>query len=299
MDQGTQRLIRRHNAQMRDLIVRDIDALEQKLNVKRQVTDMADNAVDTVKGKLGMNHRNPNEGWVDFIRHNAAPLAAVGLGGAVLAKNLQSRVDTTGTTTTTQTRGEYFDPTHQQASGMREQVGSRLSNASETASEGLSSAKEQVSETTHVVGEKAVQAKDAVAERIPSREEVKVIARDHSQVVGVAALAVGAVAGVLTPRSKAEERRIAPVQSQVRDKASDLADQGIEKAKEQVDVATSAVSAGIETAKDEYESSGDEESPDPGGSTVGGTTELPDLTRPNRITGSRIDESNGVPGSRI
>lgn len=308
MDQGTQRLIRRHNAQMRDLIVRDIDALEQKLNVKRQVTDMADNAVDTVKGKLGMNNRNPNEGWVDFIRHNAAPLAAVGLGGAVLARNLQSRVGHSVTSTSPRAGERHFDPTHQQAGGLREQVGSKLSDATDTASEGLSTAKEQVSEKTHAVGEKAVEARDAVAakatvvkdavvEHVPSREEMKVVARDHSQVVGVAALAVGAVAGVLTPRTKAEERRLAPVQSQVREKASELADQGIEKAKEQVDLAAGAVSAGIETAKEELESSGDE--PDPGGSMVSGATELPDLTRPNRITGSRIDETNGMPGTRI
>lgn len=296
MDQGTQRLIRRHNAQMRDLIVRDIDALEQKLNVKRQVTDMADNAVDTVKGKLGMNNRNPNEGWIDFVRHNAAPLAAVGLGGAVLAKNLQSRVDHAGSSTSVQTTA-HFDPSQESSSegGVREQVGSKLSDATSTAADGISSAKDQVTETTQAVGEKAVQAKDAVMDRIPSRNEVKVIARDHSQVVGVAALAVGAVAGVLTPRTKAEERRLAPVQTQMRDKASDLVDQGMELAKDKVDVAAGAISSGVETVKEELEGSGDE--PDSGGSSVSGATDLPDLTRPNRITGSRLETSNGVPGS--
>lgn len=307
MDQGTQRLIRRHNAQMRDLIVRDIDALENKLNVKRQVHDMADNAVDTVKGKLGMNNRNPNEGWLDFVRHNAAPLAALGLGGTVLAKNLQARVSSTDSATSGSTGSAYFDPTVEQSSpGLREQVGGKLSGVGETASEGLSSVKGQVSDATQVVGGKASDAKDAVAvhamvakdavvERIPSASEMKVIARDHSQMVGVAALAVGAVAGVLAPRTKAEERRIAPVQSQVRDKASELVDQGMDMAKEKVDVATSAISSGVETVKEELDSSGgDERESDGGGSTVTGATELPDLTRPNRITGSRLESPNGV-----
>jgi gas vesicle protein len=295
MDQGTQRLIRRHNAQMRDLIVRDIDALEQKLNVKRQVSDMADSAVDTVKGKLGMNNSNPNEGWLDFVRHNAAPLAAVGLGGAVLAKNLQSRVGhADSSSASSRTGGQYFDPTTQHSSGIREQVGSKLSGATGTAADGFSSAKEQVSETTQVVGEKAIEAKDAVLERIPSRDQVQVVARDHSQVVGVAALAVGALAGVLTPRTKAEERRLAPMQSQMRDKASDLADQGIEMAKDKVELATDAISSGVETVKEELDGGGEQSQQDD--STVSGT-DLPDLTRPNRITGSRVETLDGVPGS--
>lgn len=295
MDQGTQRLIRRHNAQMRHLIVRDIDALEHKLNVKRQVNDMADSAVDTVKGKLGMNDRNPNEGWLGFVRHNAAPLAAVGLGGAVLARNLQSRLGHADTPTGTRTEGTTLEPTTTESSGLRDRASSKLSDASETAADGMDSAREQVAGTTQAVGEKAARAKDSVAEQIPSRSQAKAMARDHSQIMGAGALAAGAVAGVLAPRTKAEERRLPPVQSQMRERAGELADQGMEKAQEKADQAAEAISAGVETAKEEFKDSSDEE-PGARSDELAGDTDLPDVTRTNRITGSRTETSGGVTG---
>jgi hypothetical protein len=296
MDQGTQRLIRRHNAQMRDLIVRDIDALERKLNVKRQVSDMADNAVDTVKGKLGMNSSNPNEGWMDFVRHNAAPLAAVGLGGVVLAKNLQARAGSS--TTSTSPRYVPADVSSDESSGVREQVGEKLSDVASSASEGMSAASDKASQVADTVTTQAVAAKDAVVDRIPSRQDMKVVAHDHGQALGVAALAVGALAGVLTPRSTAEQRRLAPVQSHVRDTAGDLFEQGIDKAKEQVDVAASALSTGVEAAKDEFQDAQEDGAePEPPGTSQ--TSDLPDMTQPNRITGSRVESANGSPGTHV
>jgi hypothetical protein len=279
---------------MRDLIVRDIDALEDKLNVKRQVSDLTDNAVDTVKGKLGMNS-NPNESWVDFARHNAAPLALVGLGGAVLAKNVQSRV-ASSTHTTSSSQSQYFDPSagstysEDSSEGLRDKVGSKLSGMGGTASDGVDTAKDKVMETGQAVGGQVVQAKDMVIERIPSKGEAKQMARDHGQMLGVAALAAGAVAGAFVPRSKAEERRVAPLQSTVKDKAGELAEQGVEKAKETAERASEALSTGVETAKEEFADSGEDEPPATSGTS---STDLPDLTQPNRITGSR----NGVTGT--
>ncbi len=304
MDQGTQRLIRRHNAQMRDLIVRDIDALEEKLNVKRQVSHLADNAVDTVKGKLGMNNSNPNESWVDFVRHNAVPLAAVGFGGAVLAKNLESRFGSHSGSSSATLRGSG-SPTMQRTgasvgypmvgstdgedtseggglrdkvSGAGEALGDKASSAKDAVSGGASTAKDAI------VGG-ASSAKDMVVDVVPSRAEAGRMARDHNQVLGMFALVAGAAAGAFVPRSKAEERRLAPVQESVREKASDLADQGVEKVKETAERAQEAVSAGVDTAKSEFEDAGDEEPP--GTTDTSSSSELPDLTQPNRITGSR------------
>lgn len=330
MDQGTQRLITRHNEQMRELIVRDIDALENKLNVKRQVSSMADDAVDKVKGTLGMNNRNPNEGWGDFVRHNAAPLAAIGLGGTLLARNLRTRMETHTTTVGTSSEhavaGGYTGTSGAASrtyddgngsSGMKDRASSVATSVQDTASTGVSSAKEKVSGATSMVGDKAshakdtvsthaVHAKDVVVERIPSRDEARRMAHDHSQLLGVAALAAGAVAGAFIPRSRAEKEKLAPVQSSMKDKASDLVETGVEKAKETADRAAEAVRTGAETAKEEFSDQGSDDSSasssfddDLSGDTPRDTTpdSLPTVTQPNRITGGSGSMSGG--GTRV
>jgi hypothetical protein len=104
------------------------------------------------------------------------------------------------------------------------------------------------------------------------------MATDHYSLVGLAALGAGAVAGTFMPRTKLEERKLAPVQDKVKERASAVVEEGVEKAKETADRAAEALSVAAETAKEEFADSGDDEPPSSG---------LPDLTRPNRITGSR------------
>lgn len=310
MDPAAQELISRHNEQMRELIVRDIDALQDKLNVKRQVSAKADHALDKVKGTLGMNHRTQDEGWTSFVRHNAAPLAAVGLGGVVLAKNLRDRTSTTDTQTTTTrqiTESSYVPyPAGSSDDGgsMKDKAASKVGDVQSAASDQLDSAREKVTDVTDTarikamdakdaVSEQAVHAKEVIVEHIPTRQQAKRAAHDHSQLLGLAALAAGAVAGTFVPRTRAEERKLAPMQAQVKDKASDLVEGGVEKAKETADRAAEALSVAAETAKEEFADSGEE----PPSSGLDTGSELPDVTRTNRITGTRPGVASGVDGT--
>ncbi|MCW2928533.1 MAG: hypothetical protein JWM86_2501 [Thermoleophilia bacterium] len=282
MDQGTQRLIKRHNAQMRDLIVRDIDALEDKLNVKRQVATKVDDAVDTVKGKLGMNSDTTTGSWSTFARGNAVPLAAISFGGAMLAKNLQARASAG----TTQNPGYPMASTTVQSSsdggGIRESVGGKASDAKDAITGKAGAA-------TEMVGEHASHAKDVIVERIPSRDQAVSVVKDHGQLLGMAALAAGALAGTFMPRTQAEEARLAPLQSQVRDKASELVETGKELVQDKVETAQEAVVAGVETAKETFSEDQSESAEDDTTFGSSETSELPDLTQPNRILGSRVE----------
>lgn len=309
MDQAAQELITRHNEQIRELIVRDIDALEDRLNLKRQVSIKADEAMDKVKGTLGMNQSHEKGGWAGFVRHNAAPLLAVGLGGTVLARNLRDRVSHDGSQTTTTRLVEESSYVHPGTAGGDGGVSDRLDTAKEKVSQTTDTAKAKASELTEsakarateasdtarvkvagakdAVTDQAVHAKEVVVERVPSRQEASRMAHEHSQVLGLAALAAGALAGTFVPRTRAEERRLAPMQAQVKERAG-------EKVKETADRAAEAIAEGAETAKEEFAGDGEDQPPSTGGV---GSSDLPDLTRPNRITGSRSSAPTGAPGS--
>ncbi|MCW2962026.1 MAG: hypothetical protein JWM90_2413 [Thermoleophilia bacterium] len=272
MDQGTQGLIKRHNERTRDLIVRDIDALENKLNVRRQVSNIAEDAVGKVKGTLGMNQGQPGEGWGGFVRHNIAPLIAMGLGGTVLARNLKARGDDAAPPRSIST----YDPTRSSVSsgdGMRHESGDSM----------MGSAQSKVSHAGSAVTGQVSHAKEAIVDHIPSRTQAKVAVREHSHLLGLGALAIGAVAGSFIPRSQAEQEKLAPVQEQVKEKASQLVSDTVDKAQETVERATEAISAGAEKAKEEFAG---EQSDDASG--------MPDLTTPNRITGNRTPAASSI-----
>jgi hypothetical protein len=313
VDPAAQELINRHNEQVRELIVRDIDALEQRLNVKRQVSRKADEAMDKVKGTLGMNHSSQDESMGGFVRSNAVPLLAVGIGGALLARNLRERTAATDSqsTTTRMVSDASYEPSAVSDTSTVQDAKAKVADAADTAKAKVSDvadaastkagevtdtarakvddAKTAVADSASAVSTHAVHAKDVVVEHVPSREEASRMAAEHYQMLGLAALGAGALIGTFAPRTKLEERTLAPVQEQVKERAGELVGEGVEKAKETADRATEALSAAADTAKEEFADSGDDEPPSGGE----GSSELPDLTRPNRITSSRSSAPSG------
>lgn len=311
MDPAAQELITRHNEQVRELIVRDIDALSGKLDVKAQVSRRKDEAMDKLKGTLGMNHSDPGESLTGFARHNAVPLAAIALGGAILARNARARAassDTQSTTTRLVTESSYVPDASNDsrvdeakakvsevadsARATASDVAAKASDVADTAKAKVTDVKDSVldgaSSAKVTVSTQAVHAKEVVVEHVPSRQQASQMATDHYTLVGLAALGAGAALGTFMPRTQFEERKLAPVQDKVKDRAGELVEGGVEKARETADRAADALSAAAETAKDEFAEAGDDTDEPP-------STDLPDLTRPNRITGSRGTSPNGMP----
>jgi hypothetical protein len=299
MDQEPRALIKRHNEYVREQVVQDLEALEEKLNVKRQVSEKAHTVVDKAKGTLGMNQDGQVHGAKGFVRKNAVPLAAVGLGGALLARNTRQmmthdeRFETTypvyaGTPPTTDTSdgngigAKAGDVKHAAASkvsgatsamsdkagSMKDSVSGTVSNAGSTISDASTTVAVRASEMKDTVAEKA----GAVVDRVPSRQQTIQAAKENAPVVGFAALAVGALAGAFIPRTRMEEERLAPMQEQVIDKATHAVEDTVDKTKE-------ALQAGAEKVGEEMGSGSSSDS--------SSSSEVdPLVTTPNRITGA-------------
>jgi len=304
MDQEPRTLIKRHNEYVREQVVHDLEALEEKLNVKRQVSERATavthTVVDKAKGTLGMNQEEVH-GVSGFARKNAVPLAAVGLGGALLARNAkqmrdqQSNVHGTYVETSGYAAGPVVDnePSTKdklasKASGLKDSAAStvtdRASSVKDTVTGTASTVKGSVTDTASSVkgtvteagtmaAVRASEVKDTVVQKVPSRQQVVSTAKENAPLVGFAALALGALAGAFVPRTKMEESKLAPLQENVLETAKDAVESNVDKAK-------GALQAGVETVKDE----------------VGGDSseEEPKTTTKNRITGAGATSSNGM-----
>jgi hypothetical protein len=302
MDQEPRALIKRHNEYVREQVVHDLEALEEKLNVKRQVSAKAHTVVEKAKGTLGMNQDGQVHGVGGFARKNAVPLAAVGLGGALLARNaaqMKSSNDHNGTYIAADGTPYAYgaQPTYESSAssdeGMKDKLTGKAGDAKSAvtgkASDVKSSVAGKASDVKDTVGSKASDVKDTVSDagtmvavraselkdKVPSRYEAKRMAKENAPVLGIAALAIGAIAGALAPRTRMEEQKLAPVQEGVLDKAK-------ETVTDKVDMAKDAVQSGVDTVKDEM---------------GGGSEEPKSTTTPNRITAGSTNGLSTPAGS--
>lgn len=304
MDQEPRALIKRHNEYVREQVVHDLEALEEKLNVKRQVSERAHDVVDKAKGTLGMNNQGEVHGVGDFVRHNAVPLAAVGVGSALLARNLRHLGDSSAVGGSASTVGTYSsagtpvsnepgmrDRFSDAANGVKDQlhdvsdtVTEKLGDARASAGEMGAEVRQSMSDATTVAGARASELKNSVAQRVPDRQQAVRMAKDNAPVLGIAALALGAVAGAFLPRTEMEKQRLAPLQESAVEKATDMVE-------EKVDTAKHAIKAGAETVSTELSAGSESE-------TEGSTS--PKVTTPNRITGTGADRNiDGMPASSL
>jgi len=304
MDQEPRALIKRHNEYVREQVVHDLEALEEKLNVKRQMSEKAHNVVDKAKGTLGMNQGQYVQvhDTKGFARKNAVPLAAMGLGGALLARNAKQykeqkdmyaqtypvyagtpptyEQDTSGGGMASRA-GDVKDAAASKVAGAKDAASSKVSDATSAVTDKASSVKGSVSDASTMAAVRASEMKDTVTgkagemvERVPSRQQTIQAAKENAPVVGFAALAIGALAGAFIPRTRMEEERLAPIQEQVIDKATEAAEGAVDKTK-------GALQAGAEKVSEEM------------GSGSESSTEVdPLVTTPNRITG--VGATNGA-----
>jgi hypothetical protein len=312
MDQEPRALIKRHNEYVREQVVHDLEALEEKLNVKRHASEKAHAVVDKAKGTLGMSKDTEVHGVGDFARKNAVPLAAVGLGGALLARNAKQVLGHNGNGKPTSHTDMYaYETAHDE--GTKDKLVSKASDVKDAATGKVSDAKLAVTDTAssvkdtvtgkaadmrHSVSDagtlaavRASELKDSVAERVPSmpsRAQAKQTVKENAPLFGLAALALGALAGAFIPRTRMEEERLAPVQESVLGKATDVVS-------EKVDMAKDAVQAGVETVKDGVKDGVDTVKDELSSSTEDDST----VTTPNRITGSTSSNGMSTPAGSL
>jgi len=314
MDQEPRSLIKRHNEYVREQVVRDLEALEEKMNVKRQVSGKAHEVVDKAKGKLGMSHQEDVHSVGGFVRANAVPLAAVGLGGALLARNASKMTSgspngsRTYPTATTYPTGTYVDVEESSGPGVKDKVTGKVGDVKDTAfskvsdvtgsvtgkasgvkdtvADRASDVKGTVSDAGTMAAVRASELKDTVVEAVPSRQQVKTVAKENAPLLGLAALAAGILAGAFAPRTKMEEEKLAPLQETLAEKAHDVVEQGKDMVGEKVDMAKGALTEGVQTVREEMTPDSDEE---PESKT----------TTPNRITGAGVNGYTNTPAGSL
>lgn len=328
MDQDAH-VIRKRAERARAAIAADVDAIGEKLNVKKQAVHKKDELVGKVKEKVGMSSdgeetRLGHEAhtMMDVVREHPMATLMAGAGGLgiqriIAAWREQHRPYPHGETyvatpvLTTETYST-FDPTAQEASN----GSSKVDDAKAKAHDVADSTKERVSDVTGTVKERASDvgtrvsdlgssAKEratgvtsTVQERVPSdRRELESSMRSNLTLWGAGAFALGAAIGSLIPSTRVERERLGEVRENV-----------VDLAKEKADDAKQALEAGLDVAKEhageivsdvkEHAQEAASEAKDTAKDELKGSSESSDtgdtamMNRPGPILGSRDIETS-------
>lgn len=337
MDQDAH-VIRKRAERARAAIAADVDAIGEKLNVKKQAVQRKDELVDQFKEKVGMSHHGEETRLgheantaLDVVREHPMATLMAGAGGfgmtriiAAWRKQHSSYPHAAGVHTSDEATYSTFDPTAQDTSNGSGKVDDAKAKVSEVAG----SAKERMGDVTgsvkeHVsdVGSKASDlgstAKERASsvtstakERVPSdRRELESSMRSNMTLWGAGAFALGAAVGSLIPASRMERQKFGEVRDNAMDMAKDKADDakqaleaGLDAAKEHAQEAVSDVKEHAQEAMSEAKETAKDEMK---GSSDETSTEAGSSTakRPGPILGSRDTETatpdSPVPGGPI
>ena len=233
---------------------------------------------------------NASRSFIDKVRDNPIPAAMVGIGMWLLMRDNdssrdssydvefipeRSRWDTADTQYSSVAEYRDFDyegGTHGRMAGARERVSGAADSARERVSEVADTARERVggamSSAREATSDMLDSAGDA-ARRLGSRArygvrraryESRDLLRESPLIVGVAAIAAGAIIGALIPETERENELMGEHRDRLAEQAKDLARDGASRAKE---VATAATQAATEAAKSEAKSQTRSASTDP------------------------------------
>jgi len=272
-------LIMKRNEQTRQEVAADINALEEKLNVKKQVThareemvgtvmEKKDEIVHKVKDKIpGMGSSSSNGGsspvGVGTVASLAVqnPLAALAFayGAKTLFSSWQDR-----RSQNLRTRSTYnFQPGYPVESsarypmeendspGLKDRVSGVGSSITDKAGSAGSAITGKASNAGSAVAGRASDLKQGVGQKLPSdSEELRRTVRENLPAAGIAAMAFGAMAGLAAPRTNMENEYVGQVREQLVEKGSELVDKGQELAGQAKTAVTEGVSAGVDAAKE-------------------------------------------------
>jgi hypothetical protein len=308
-------VIRHRNEQAREALADDLHALSEKLDVKKQVARKKTDIVDNIKGKMGMDTTHNGNGHstsvgskseanaiLDAIKEHPVAAAALTIGTRTLVKSWLSHHHEVQHGTV-QPVAAYPTPGTTVSSSQGSSLGDKASSAKDAVTDTASDVKDKamdvggtiadsVSSGTDMVAAKVGDARTKAAEVLPTtRPEIESTVRDNLPLFGIAALALGAMAGMLAPRTKLEDERLGELSDKlvdtVQEKAVEVKDAVQHGASDAIDSAKedlkSAAKEGMETAKSDLQP---EQADDATFVPTTGSTK-----RPGMITGSKVPDS--------
>jgi hypothetical protein len=197
-----------------------LDALERRLAPRQLVGKGMEMVKDTIEGNAGA--------VGDAVRAHPVPLAliGVGIGWFVVAATAGGRLGGS--------IGEkVLGAAGQVAENPRPLAGSAAEPAVDSAyGKGEAAAGYAYARTKPRFAAAADAASRAAA---GARSNVRHVADEYPLLLGLAGLAAGAAIGMLLPRSRAEERVMAPVRSRLKDEASSFGQEAVERARAAAD----------------------------------------------------------------
>ena len=136
----------------------------------------------------------------------------------------------------------------------KEAVSDKVDSVKAKVSETATRAKEAVTGTASQAGEAASSAASRVGDATPSGDQVRQrarraagIAKENPLGLAIGAVAVGFLAGLVVPSTRAEDERLGPVADQVKGKVKETGQEALERGKQ---VAREAASSTAEAAKE-------------------------------------------------
>jgi len=301
-------LIRQQNEHTREELAADLDALGDKLDVKRHMTNAKDGMVDKVKEKVGM---NTSRDW-----SHGAQQQQKGMGGTIMSAATSSPIGTLALAYGLKSLWGSFQKKQRQnrqwqhysqrgygyqqgygytggygyasqqgtddGNGVRGTIGNvagKVTGAGSTVTDKVSGVGSTITDKASGVGSTladtttgfAGQASGFVTQHAPtSTDEWAHMIRTNIPAVGIGALALGAIAGMAAPTTHFEEERLGQFGENLKDQVTD-------KVQDVASQAQDAVKSGVDTAKEQM-----------GGSSQQQTkqTTSPATTRPTTGVGS-------------
>jgi ElaB/YqjD/DUF883 family membrane-anchored ribosome-binding protein len=238
--------IEREIEQTRDRMSRNIDELGDRLrpgNLKEEAKSAIKGAAQGAVSNVGEQARRTSSRLVEVIRENPLPVIAVGAGVTWLLTQ-RSRSDVSGDR---MARYAYTGPERRQSHGIKDRVGSAVSDIKETVSEAVSGVSERAGELKERAGERF---SDVGGQARWQTRRIKTnlehAAEENPLALAVGAAVVGLALGLLLPGTRREDKLMGSTRDQLVDRAGET----VERAKE------AAVEAGREvkeTVKSEFE----------------------------------------------
>jgi gas vesicle protein len=144
----------------------------------------------------------------------------------------------------------------------KDKVSQKMEDVKSKVSDTTTRAKEAVTGTTSRVGDAASGTAARVDEATPTGGEAKQqakravgLAKENPLGLAVGAVALGFLAGLVVPSTRAENERLGPVADQVKDKVKETGQEALDRGKQ---VAQEVASSAADTAKDKTQEQGQE-----------------------------------------
>lgn len=217
---------------------RTIDEIEDRLSPR--------NVMQRTKESVRRAGVNKTRSLVDKVKANPIPAAMAGIGLYLLMRDNERADDIYEIDDVAYDASYGHSRTRMDA--MQDRMHERVDSARERVSGAVDSAKERIHDAMSSARESVSHAGDRASSRMYlARSSGRDLLSSNPLIMGIAAIALGAIAGSLIPETEREDRLFGEQRDRLMDRGRDLAREGVDRAK---NVASAVTEKAKDAAKD-------------------------------------------------